>query len=99
MPSARNSSFSFPVTAYHMLYFQVYFGPNGDKMLEYFKHTGVAPPASVLSTDNISNNADYLTDLVVGADREGRASEFAAAYDKSDLKREMDGVIARNAKV
>jgi ATP-binding cassette, subfamily G (WHITE), member 2 len=77
----------------------VYFGPNGDRMLDYFKNVGVAPPKTALNDAVIGNNADYLTDLVVGADREGRAGEYADAYSKSSLREEMAGVIARCAKV
>jgi ATP-binding cassette, subfamily G (WHITE), member 2 len=76
----------------------VYFGPNGDRMLDYFKNVDVRPPETALNNDAIGNNADYLTDLVVGADREGRAGEYADAYGKSALREEMTGVIARCAK-
>ena len=39
----------------------VYFGPNGDAMVSYFKACGVTPPHTMLSTGEIANNADYLT--------------------------------------
>ena len=80
-------------------YLQVYFGPNGAGMIAYFTSCGVEPPQSTLNAANISNNADYLTDFVVGADREGRAADFAAAYAESELRRTMDAIIACNAEV
>ena len=79
----------------------VYFGANGQTMLDYFKSIEgtVRPPQTALDNNNIGNNADYLTDLVVGADREGRAHEYADAFEQSDLKRSMDAIVHRNAKV
>ena len=76
----------------------VYFGPNGEPMREYFRNCGVEPPQTLLSGAQAGNDADFLTDLVVGAYREGRM-EFARAYDVSELKQQMDDIIARNATV
>jgi ABC-type multidrug transport system ATPase subunit len=77
----------------------VYFGPNGSDMLSYFRGLAVKPPSTQLMGGSALNNADYLTDLVVGADREGRAHEYAAAYAQHALSREMLSVIESNAKV
>lgn len=60
---------------------------------------GIAPPHTALDSSEISNEADFLTDLVVGADREGRSGEYAQAYARSALKTRMDAVADRNAKV
>ena len=67
--------------------------------IDYFKNCGVVPPKSSLTAGEIGNDADYLTDLVVGADRSKRYPEFAAAYSKSQLKQDVMAVVARNAKV
>ena len=67
--------------------------------VDYFKSCGVAPPRSSLKTGEIGNDADYLTDLVVGADRSKRYPEYAAAYSKSQVKEDMMFIVARNAKV
>lgn len=76
-----------------------YHGPNGSEMVEYFKHgCGITPPHTALDSSEISNEADFLTDLVVGADREGRSGEYAQAYARSALKTRMDAVADRNAK-
>jgi hypothetical protein len=53
----------------------------------------------MLSAKGIQNNADYLTDLVVGADREGRAGEYAEAYESSTVKQQITRTIERNATV
>eukprot|EP00892_Ulva_mutabilis_P005857 jgi/Ulvmu1/3643/UM017_0057.1 len=76
-----------------------YHGPNGPEMVEYFKHgCGISPPHTALDNEDIRNEADFLTDLVVGADREGRSGEYAQAYAKSDLKVKMDAIADKNAK-
>lgn len=67
--------------------------------ISYFNNCGVSPPQSSLTAVDIGNAADYLTDLVVGADRTKCYPEYAAAYDRSGLKMEMDGIVSRNAKV
>jgi ATP-binding cassette, subfamily G (WHITE), member 2 len=78
----------------------VYHGPNGSEMVEYFKHgCGVPPPSSALQATDISNDADFLTDLVVGADRARRSGEYAAAYAKSAVRAGMMDIVYRNAKV
>lgn len=59
----------------------------------------MVPPKSSLTAGEIGNDADYLTDLVVGADRSKRYTEYSAAYDKSSIKKEMMGIVGRNAKV
>ena len=56
-------------------------------------------PETALRGEEISNEADFLTDLVVGADRAGRSGEYAQAYAKSELKTRMDALADRNAKV
>jgi hypothetical protein len=38
--------------------------------------------------------AEWIVDLTTQADRQGRASDFAAAYAKSELKAEVDQEIA-----
>lgn len=60
---------------------------------------GIEPPHTLLDSGSIGNEADFLTDLVVGADREGRSGEYAQAYAKSDLKGRMDAIADKNAKV
>jgi ATP-binding cassette, subfamily G (WHITE), member 2 len=77
----------------------VYFGHNGSPMLSYFRGLSVKPPSTGLMGGSSLNNADFLTDLVVGADREGRAHEYADAYVNHPLRREMQGIIDSNAKV
>jgi hypothetical protein len=68
--------------------------------VNYFKHEcGVVPPKSALTAGEISNDADFLTDLVVGADRTKRYSEYSDAYSKSTVRRDMMEIVARNAKV
>lgn len=59
----------------------------------------IARPTTKLWAGGIQNNADYLTDLVVGADREGRSGEYADAYESSTVKQEMMRTIDRNARV
>jgi ATP-binding cassette, subfamily G (WHITE), member 2 len=78
----------------------VYHGPNGPRMVDYFKTgCGVQAPKSVLVNGQMNNDADFLTDLVVGADREGRAHEYADAYEKSAIRAEMMEICNRGAKV
>ena len=67
--------------------------------IDYFKNCGVVPPKSSLTVGGIENDADYLTDLVVGADRAKSYPEYAAAYAKSKVKQDMMAIVARNAKV
>ena len=75
--------------------------PHIDYMLQihHFKNCGVVPPKSSLTAGEIGNDADYLTDLVVGADRSKRYPEYSAAYSKSQVKQDMMTVVACNAKV
>ena len=67
--------------------------------IDYFKTCGVVSPKSSLTGGEISNDADYLTDLVVGADRDKRYPEYSAAYDKSSVKQEMMSIVSHYAKV
>lgn len=77
----------------------VYHGPNGPQMINYFKNEcGVPPTQSSLSAGAINNDADYLTDLVVGADRSKRYTEYSAAYTKSPIRQEMMEIVTRYAK-
>jgi hypothetical protein len=71
----------------------VYFGPTDDAMVDWFRtDSGVATPELLLNANDYHNAADFLTDLVVGAGTEGRAHEYADAWQRSSIKVQMDQV-------
>lgn len=48
---------------------------------------------------NITNTADFLTDIVVGAEREGRSAEYVQAYRASALRARMADIADRASRV
>ena len=61
----------------------IYFGPNGEAAESFFTKTLGAPPAAeASSTGHVLSPAEWMTDVVVGADRKGLAIEYADAYTK-----------------
>lgn len=65
----------------------VYFGDRG-RALPYFE--SIAPQGSL----GADNEAEWLTDVIVQADREKRGPELADLYANSDLKKENDASLA-----
>lgn len=63
-----------------------YFGENGAVALNYF-HTACP---SVTNLREGENEAEWIVDLTTQADRQGKAEEFGAAFESSDLKRQGD---------
>ena len=67
----------------------VYFGPNDDAMVDYFKGgCGIMPRISELGGGALQNTAEFLTDLIVGADRRNEGHMYAEAYRKSTFNTE-----------
>lgn len=66
---------------------------------------GVAPPESLLSrhaavgSGGNGNAAEFLTDLVVGADRENRSQEYVRAYAKSSMRARMQAITEEGSRV
>jgi ATP-binding cassette, subfamily G (WHITE), member 2 len=77
----------------------VYFGQNGSRALNFFHSACPLLPG----LKEGENEAEWIVDLTTQADRQGRAEEFAAAYDKSDLKlqgdEEIDAQIAAGSQL
>lgn len=69
----------------------VYFGDGGAAAVDYFvAHT---PVVKGLMADE--NEAEWIVDLTVQADRQGRTPEFADAWRDSEAKRGADAALAR----
>jgi hypothetical protein len=60
----------------------VYFGPRGQAAVDYALSSW---PNKGVKGDNVANPAEFLVDLITGADREGRAAAFADTYAASPL--------------
>ena len=60
----------------------VYFGPRGQAAVDYALSSW---PIKGVKGDNVANPAEFLVDLITGADREGRAAAFADTYAASPL--------------
>lgn len=61
----------------------VYFGPNNKQAIEFFHAFN---PHTQLITAEGTNDVEWLTDVIVSTDREGRGSELASFFEKSKLK-------------
>lgn len=69
----------------------VYFGANGKQAVEFFHQSCPALPG----LKEGENEAEWIVDLTVQADRQGRSGDFAAAYESSEFKSAADSDIAR----
>lgn len=71
----------------------IYFGRNGGTALEYFQK--LAPGIEGIKQGE--NPAEWIVDLTTLADRQGRAPEFATAFEKSvlqeDANREVNSLL------
>lgn len=61
----------------------VYFGPNNQRAIDFFHEFN---PSTQLISSEGSNDAEWLTDVIVSTDREGRGSELAKFFESSSLK-------------
>lgn len=69
----------------------VYFGRCGTPALDYF-HSAVPNLAAYNQSEN---EAEWIVDLTTQADRQGKASEFASMFDKSQQKLDGDALIEK----
>ena len=67
----------------------VYFGAAGSSAVDYF-HSAVPNVATLGDGDN---EAEWIVDLTTQADRQGKSSEFAALFEKSQQKLDGDKMI------
>lgn len=59
-----------------------YSGPNGKAAIDYFRNSAVCKGVAALAPGQ--NEAEWIVDLTVKADRQGRAGELAEAFASSD---------------
>jgi hypothetical protein len=65
--------------------------PAGKQAVEFFHQSCPALPG----LKEGENEAEWIVDLTVQADRQGRSGDFAAAYESSEFKSAADSDIAR----
>lgn len=73
----------------------VYMGPCGDSMVTYVEHHLPAIVGKEATGGHIHNEAEWLVDIMTDADKQGKAEELAAAYQKSQIKAENDAVLRK----
>ena len=69
---------------------QVYFGPNGDQLVNYAL---AALPGGVEKKSPGHSDIEWPVDVFTRADRDGIADNFAEVYRHSDLKARMDAAL------
>ncbi|DBA95854.1 hypothetical protein WJX77_006274 [Trebouxia sp. C0004] len=65
----------------------VFFGDNGESAKQYF---AVSPHFEVRHQRQTEATADWVVDITTWADRQGRAMQFADAYNQSQLKQQNE---------